>query len=93
MDKWFKDILPDKDPYHNRGRDQHEEKGGSGIRVPVTRCTVNGHFVTLDITLYISYKTTFFFFFFYCEVVSKRILIIFAPEEVEIFKDYLFISA
>jgi hypothetical protein len=20
MDKWFKDILPDKDPYHNRGR-------------------------------------------------------------------------
>jgi hypothetical protein len=22
MDKWFKDILPDKDPYHNRGRDQ-----------------------------------------------------------------------
>ena len=22
MDKWFKDILPDKDPYHNRGREQ-----------------------------------------------------------------------
>jgi hypothetical protein len=22
MDKWFKDRLPDKDPYHNRGRDQ-----------------------------------------------------------------------
>jgi hypothetical protein len=20
MDKWFKDILPDKDPYHNHGR-------------------------------------------------------------------------
>jgi len=20
MDKWLKDILPDKDPYHNRGR-------------------------------------------------------------------------
>jgi hypothetical protein len=27
----------------------------------------------------------------YCEVISKRILIIFAPEEAEIFKDYLFI--
>jgi hypothetical protein len=24
----------------------------------------------------------------YCEVISKRILIIFAPEEAEIFKDY-----
>ena len=40
----------------------------------------------------ISYKTTFFNFF-YCEVISKRILIIFAPEEAEIFKDYLFILA
>jgi hypothetical protein len=28
MDKWFKDILPDKDPYHNRGRDQMSKKGG-----------------------------------------------------------------
>ena len=27
----------------------------------------------------------------YCEVSSKRILIIFAPEEAEIFKDYLFV--
>ena len=27
-DKWFKDILPDKDPYHNRGRDQMRKKGG-----------------------------------------------------------------
>ena len=35
MGKWFKDILPDKDPYHNRGRDQMRKKGGSGIRVPV----------------------------------------------------------
>ena len=34
MDKWFKDILPDKDPYHNRGRDQMRKN--SGIRVPVT---------------------------------------------------------
>jgi hypothetical protein len=29
MDKWFKNILPDKDPYHNRGRDQMRKKGGS----------------------------------------------------------------
>ena len=29
----------------------------------------------------------------YCEVISKWILIIFAPEEAEIFKDYLFILA
>jgi hypothetical protein len=28
MDKWFKDILPDKDPNHNRGRDQMRKKGG-----------------------------------------------------------------
>ena len=28
MDKWLKDILPDKDPYHNRGRDQMRKKGG-----------------------------------------------------------------
>jgi hypothetical protein len=30
-----KDILPYKDPYHNRGRDQMRKKGGSGIRVLV----------------------------------------------------------
>jgi hypothetical protein len=29
----------------------------------------------------------------YCEVISKRILIIFAPEEAELFKDYFFILA
>jgi hypothetical protein len=29
----------------------------------------------------------------YCEVVSKRILIMFAPEEAKIFNDYLFIFA
>jgi hypothetical protein len=27
MDKWLKDILADKDPYHNRGRDQMRKKG------------------------------------------------------------------
>ena len=37
MNKWLKNVLPDKDPYHNRGRDQLRKKGGgSGIRVPVT---------------------------------------------------------
>ena len=91
MDKWFKDILPDKDPYHNRGRDQHEEKGGSGIRVPVTRCTVNGHFVALDFTLYISYTT--FFKKFIVKSFLNGFLIIFVPEEAEIFKDYLLILA
>ena len=49
-------------------------------------------FVTPDFTLYISYQTTFFKQK-YCEVISKRILIIFAPEEAEIFKDDLFILA
>ena len=41
-------------------------------------------FVTLDFTLYISYKTIFQKN--YCEVIPKRILTIFA----EIFNDYLF---
>jgi hypothetical protein len=27
MEKCLKDILPDKDPYHNRGRDQMRKKG------------------------------------------------------------------
>jgi hypothetical protein len=52
MDKWFKDILPDKDPYHNRGRDQMRKKrGGSGIRVPVVKfiMTVN-MYMTCDKT-------------------------------------------
>ena len=34
MDKWFKDILPDKDPYHNRGRDQMRKKGGPEFECP-----------------------------------------------------------
>ena len=43
MDKWLKYILPDKDPYHNRGRDQMRKKGvGSGIRVPVEETGVPG---------------------------------------------------
>jgi hypothetical protein len=37
-------------------------------------------------------KPHFSIIVFYCEVISKRILIIFAPEEAEIFKNDLFIS-
>ena len=51
MDKWFKDILPDKDPYHNRGRDQMRKKGGSGIRVPVpliTQC-LKGYYIVYQL--------------------------------------------
>ena len=52
----------------------------------------------MDISLssilrYIFHIKPHFSIFFYCEVVSKRILIMFAPEETEIFKDYLFILA
>jgi hypothetical protein len=43
---------------------------------------VNGH----KYSPYISYKTIFQKN--YCEIISKPILIIFAPEEAEIFKDY-----
>ena len=32
MDKWLQDVLPDKDPYHNRGMDQLREKEGGGVR-------------------------------------------------------------
>ena len=47
-------------------------------------------FVTLDFTLYISYKTTIFFI---VKSFLNGFLIIFAPEEAEIFQDYLFILA
>jgi hypothetical protein len=61
-----------------------------GMKETYSQCTQV--FVTLDFTLYISYKTTFFNFSFIV-VISKLILIIFAPEEAEIFKDYLVILA
>jgi hypothetical protein len=46
MNKWLKDILPDKDPYHNRGRDQMRKKGGpefecSGIEMLHKICSTN----------------------------------------------------
>ena len=44
MDKWFKDILPDKDPYHNRGRDQMRKKGG-----PEFECLCAGGLVVVVI--------------------------------------------
>ena len=51
-------------------------------------CTVHGHkYSSPSILTYIFHIKP------HCEVISKRILIIFAPEEAEIFKDYLFILA
>jgi hypothetical protein len=46
------------------------------------------HKVIVDENFIWNFKT-----YIYCEVISKRILIIFAPEEAEIFKDYMFILA
>jgi hypothetical protein len=55
MDKWFKDILPDKDPYHNRGRDQMRKKGGPEFeclwsRTPRRYC----HFITLVTNVFLT---------------------------------------
>ena len=56
--------------------------------------TVNGHkYSSPSILRYIFHIKPHFSIFFHCEVISKRILIIFAPEEAAIFKDYLFILA
>ena len=44
MDKWFKDILPDKDPYHNRGRDQMRKKGGPEFEC---LCENPSHYATI----------------------------------------------
>ena len=58
--------------------------------------TVNGHkYSSPSILRYIFHIKPHFTIFFYCEVISKWILIIFAPEKAEIFKvkDYLFILA
>jgi hypothetical protein len=50
MDKWLKDILPDKDPYHNRGRDQMRKRGGPEFE---SLCPYLGTFVILfDIDTY-----------------------------------------
>ena len=63
----------------------------SGVRTNTCFVTVNGHkYSSPSILRYIFH---ILHFFFYCEVISKWILIIFAPEEAEIFKDYLFILA
>ena len=56
--------------------------------------TVNGHkFSSPLILCYVFHIKPHFSKKNYCEVISKQILIIFAPEEAEIFKDYLFILA
>ena len=50
MDKWLKDILPDKDPYHNRGRDQMRKRRGPEFE---RLCPYLGTFVILfDIDTY-----------------------------------------
>ena len=52
-------------------------------------CTVHRHrYSSHSILRYIFHIKPHFSIFFYCEVIPKRILIIFAPEEAEIFKDY-----
>jgi hypothetical protein len=54
-----------------------------------TRCTVNGHKYSPPSILRHIFHIKPHFQKNYCEVISKWILIIFAPEEAEIFKDYL----
>jgi hypothetical protein len=48
------------------------------------------NFIFVKIYSKFDFRNHIFQFFFYCEVISKRI---FAPEEAEIFKDYLSILA
>ena len=48
MDEWFKDILPDKDPYHNRGRDQMRKKGGPDFKC---LCSLHGKTHTISINM------------------------------------------
>jgi len=55
--------------------------------------TVHGHKYSSPSILRYIFHIKPYFSKNYCEVISKRILIIFAPEEAEIFKDYLFILA
>jgi hypothetical protein len=51
MDKWFKDILPDKDPYHNRGRDQMRKKGGPDFKCLCFRIVNAKHNIIIIIIL------------------------------------------
>ena len=52
MDKWLKDVLPDKNSYHKRGRDQMRKNvgggGGSGIQVPVVHISNYGVYCIED---------------------------------------------
>ena len=56
-------------------------------------CTVHGHKYSSPSILRYIFHIKPHFSKQYCEVISKRILIIFSPEEAELFKDYLFILA
>ena len=53
MDEWFKDILPDKDTYHNRGRDQMRKKGGPDFKclwLDAVGLKLNTQYVNLNVT-------------------------------------------
>jgi hypothetical protein len=52
MDKWFKDILPDKDPYHNRGRYHH---------MIIYKTTFKSYMQYIIIQLYTYFKKCFLF--------------------------------
>ena len=45
MDKWFKDILPEKYPYHNRGRNQMRKKGGPEFECLWSNTVINNKLI------------------------------------------------
>jgi hypothetical protein len=57
MDKWFKDILPDKDPYHNRGRDQMRKKGVRNS----SACEVNRRSLARTTPLFLTFCLQIYF--------------------------------
>jgi hypothetical protein len=71
----------------------HNSKSISSQTSCLCTCTVHGHKYSSPSILRYIFHIKPHFSKKYCEVISKRILIIFAPEEAELFKDYLFILA
>ena len=71
----------------------HNSKSISSQTSYLCTCTVHGHKYSSPSILSYIFHIKPYFSKKNCEVISKRILIIFAPEEAEIFKDYLFILA
>jgi hypothetical protein len=64
MDKRFKDILPDKDLYHNRGRDQTRKKRG-GVR----KSSACGSNAMDNKTVFPEYMVPTWSLAFFCKVV------------------------